>query len=1349
MKKYYIGLDVGTSSVGWSVTNEDYNLIRLKGKHAWGSRIFSEASSKKDRRQFRSSRRRVSRRKYRIKLLNNIFAESINEIDNTFFARLDNASYLFEDKKLKGLSRNLLFKTKAEEVRFYKSFPTTWHLRKALINNEEHAYEDIRNVYIALHHIIKYRGNFLKEGTFKVGEFDSDTISRLNTYLKEKYYNENNGLETEVDFILKEKADYLIEVLLDNNKTKTSKQKEIKKLFNVVGYSEYINMFASIVTGGSYKLAKIDKSFDKEVDFTKASFEDNVAEIQQYLSDDFIIISIAKEIFDYVSLNKLIGNEKYLSDVMINIYEKHKEELTSLKKVIIDIDNNKGYTDKNDRVYFDVFKNFENPKNYSAFIHKNSLKDRIELDTFNKYIENILIDNEKYVSKELKDLYNKTLIKAQNRDLLNTIALSSTSLIPHQLHLIELEQIIDNCKDKYPFVYENKEKLIALFKFRVPYYYGPLDTRSEFSNVERKSIETITPWNINEVVDDNKTREKFMRKLTNTCSYLFSESVMPKVALAFEEYLILDRLNIMLVNGAPLSKLEKKEVLEFLLSRSKTTIEQLKKQLAIIKNINKNDILISKIKEDIPFEASSHAHLSKKFDISDKNKMEYFIFLATVYADDKKSLKEMLRNSYPELKDDEIKHLLTLPTKKWAPISYKLLNGVMYTDDIGVVHSILDIMRESNENFQMVINNQTYNFLSRIKEINEEYNGCKPMEEQVEEILDSVPSIARRSIHQSLLIIDDIIKASNGQTPSKIFVEVTRNDDDKKKGKEINSREKEVNDFINALLKDNESKEYTSVEGLVSEFTTLPKEKLKSRHIYLYFKQMGIDVYTGNPIDLNDVLNSTKYDLDHIIPQSLIKDDSLDNLVLVDKNYNQKVKKDYYPIPSSIRNTQMISLWKYLRRINAISEKKYNNLIRSSEISLAEIEDFVARQINIIDYSNITIRNILNIKYPNTKVVFSKSQYPHYLRKELNIIKNRDVNDTHHAVDAYLNIIAGNILSTEFSNVKKIYEQKQLNSDSKTFNMTSTLDRHLNQRIDGVLLKDKIIRNCLRRDILVTFKNDFENGAFYKQTIYKHSEANSLIPIHTNENNPMHKTSKYGGYSSLKQSYMVAVTYKEKGKDKKTILRVPTMYDKVYGNNQELLLKKVVGDTATDIKLITKIYQNQKIRYCGCEYLINTNNETTNKYKMAYQNYIDNDILIYLNKANNHLNELNVSAKEILVTKNRKNEEFLISKEINRNIMEKLINIAKKQIYDSCNYIVKAREISIKVFEELTLKEQIETLKNCIQMFSRSCESVSFDLRFNNIPQKLNMRPTNNISNAKISIIYESPTGLFSHEVKI
>lgn len=33
---YYVGLDLGTSSVGWAVTDDKYQLLRAKGKDLWG-----------------------------------------------------------------------------------------------------------------------------------------------------------------------------------------------------------------------------------------------------------------------------------------------------------------------------------------------------------------------------------------------------------------------------------------------------------------------------------------------------------------------------------------------------------------------------------------------------------------------------------------------------------------------------------------------------------------------------------------------------------------------------------------------------------------------------------------------------------------------------------------------------------------------------------------------------------------------------------------------------------------------------------------------------------------------------------------------------------------------------------------------------------------------------------------------------------------------------------------------------------------------------------------------------------------------------------------------------------------
>lgn len=52
-QNYYLGLDMGTSSLGWAVTDEKYQLLRRKGKDLWGVRLFSEAETAADRRSHR------------------------------------------------------------------------------------------------------------------------------------------------------------------------------------------------------------------------------------------------------------------------------------------------------------------------------------------------------------------------------------------------------------------------------------------------------------------------------------------------------------------------------------------------------------------------------------------------------------------------------------------------------------------------------------------------------------------------------------------------------------------------------------------------------------------------------------------------------------------------------------------------------------------------------------------------------------------------------------------------------------------------------------------------------------------------------------------------------------------------------------------------------------------------------------------------------------------------------------------------------------------------------------------------------------------------------------------------
>ncbi|MBT8829167.1 hypothetical protein ACXO75_07625, partial [Lactobacillus delbrueckii subsp. bulgaricus] len=72
-KDYTIGLDIGTNSVGWVVTDDQNNILRIKGKKAIGARLFTEGKVAAKRRSFRTTRRRLSRRRWRIKLLEELF----------------------------------------------------------------------------------------------------------------------------------------------------------------------------------------------------------------------------------------------------------------------------------------------------------------------------------------------------------------------------------------------------------------------------------------------------------------------------------------------------------------------------------------------------------------------------------------------------------------------------------------------------------------------------------------------------------------------------------------------------------------------------------------------------------------------------------------------------------------------------------------------------------------------------------------------------------------------------------------------------------------------------------------------------------------------------------------------------------------------------------------------------------------------------------------------------------------------------------------------------------------------------------------------------------------------------
>ena len=135
----------------------------------------------------RIARRRIERRKQRLAWLQDQFAAEIAKKDPAFFRRLQESKFLEEDKQSNHpLGRYTLFADRNYcDKDYYRDYPTVYHLRKKLM--EQPGPFDVRLVYLALHHIMKYRGHFL------YGDLAMDSISltagmdRLNHVLEQEF----------------------------------------------------------------------------------------------------------------------------------------------------------------------------------------------------------------------------------------------------------------------------------------------------------------------------------------------------------------------------------------------------------------------------------------------------------------------------------------------------------------------------------------------------------------------------------------------------------------------------------------------------------------------------------------------------------------------------------------------------------------------------------------------------------------------------------------------------------------------------------------------------------------------------------------------------------------------------------------------------------------------------------------------------------------------------------------------------------------------------------------------------------------------------------------------------------
>ena len=1002
--EYFIGLDIGTSSVGWAVTNTKYKVIKFNGKKMWGSRLFAEASTAEDRRVHRANRRRLQRRVDRINLLEEIFSEEMSKVDPEFFIRLKESKFHLEDKVID--EKNIIFKEKEDgDKKFYEKYPTIYHLRHALIEGCDDI--DIRELYMAVHHIIKYRGHFLFKGDISdsgssINDKIVEIIDLMSSVAGMKRLEYNDKLINEIRNIVS-----------NRDKTINDKKKDINKVFGGNDYKAYKSIF-SLAVGASVKpydifLEEEYKDLDdvKSISFKNTEYEEVRDTYEQAFEDRIILIDAAKSLYDMIVLLSIKPEGKGLSENKVDIYNKHHEDLEILKEVL-----------KKDMTIYNRVLREDKDKgtNYINYIKKSKYGKGCSREDFYKFLKKALgeLESNEKIEYILSEIELERFLSLQR--------LKENSIIPYQIHRYELKNILDNASSKFEFLnkesegYSNIEKIIKLMEFRIPYYVGPLnnhhsvDNKEEqgFSWVVRKGPGRVKPWNFEQLVDKRASSMRFKENLTNKCTYLIRENVLPKESLLYSEYCLLNELNNIMYDGKKLSLEVKNDLIEKVYKKEKKKLTK-KGIKDFLKHNNYADGKgeVTGIDIDIKSDLKSYRDMVKIFGAGFNHKMaEDIILWVTVFGESKDILEAEIKESYKDMVNDkQLKMIKNLRYKGWGKFSKKFLTDIkseiLINESTGHGQSIIEAMRTREHILMQLLRNE-YDYIKKIEEVNR-YKQ-KDVSEISYDLLDDLycsPAV-KRSLWQTIGIVEEIKKIM-GHEPKKIFVEVTRTN--KAVKKRTDSRKKKLLELYKNIQDD--------ARNWSDEIEKTEDSKFNSKKLYLYYTQMGKCMYTDSRIDIEELFTGL-YEIDHIFPRSKRKDDSFENLVLVTKQANRD-KEDKYPIKPCIQKDR-INFWKNLYDKKLIGDIKFEKLTRTYGFTDDEMSGFIARQLVETSQASKAAAEILNMINKESEIVYVKAENVSDFRHEKKFVKVREVNDHHHAKDAYLNIVVGNVYIEKFTN---------------------------------------------------------------------------------------------------------------------------------------------------------------------------------------------------------------------------------------------------------------------------------------------------------------------------------------------
>lgn len=254
--------------------------------------------------------------------------------------------------------------------------------------------------------------------------------------------------------------------------------------------------------------------------------------------------------------------------------------------------------------------------------------------------------------------------------------------------------------------------------------------------------------------------------------------------------------------------------------------------------------------------------------------------------------------------------------------------------------------------------------------------------------------LVEQLISEALMVVKDIWRQYG--KPDEVRLELARelknNAERRKNIYRANNENQKANDEVKNLLTEfkqeitlnniEKYKLWLSQENLGEEYVKQYKDPSKSEieKMKLWREQGHVSPYTGLPIPLSDLFNRERYDVDHIIPQSRYFDDSFVNKVICEKSINKeksnRTAMEYFELGSTIPS--VFSKEGFINHVN----KYFQGAKRKNLLATKVPEDPIARQMKETQYISVKVKEELNKIVGNENVKTTTGGVTDYLRNQ-------------------------------------------------------------------------------------------------------------------------------------------------------------------------------------------------------------------------------------------------------------------------------------------------------------------------------------------------------------------------------